>query len=161
MNIFKILKRILCLVGNYLPPKLNCYFYRLAGVKFNISNVWIGNKCYFDTQFPENIIIKDNVCISFGVSIICHFDPSEGIKYHPIKKYKKKVIIEEGVFIGPNSIIMPGVIIKKNTFIQAGTVVSRSTNINSYNYGNPQKERKILKKKSENIINKKNKKFIF
>ena len=56
---------------------------------------------------------------------------------------------------------MPGVIIKKNTFIQAGTVVSKSTKINSYIYGNPQKERKNFKKKIKSIINKKNKNFIF
>ena len=87
MNIFK---RILCLVGNYLPPKLNCFFYKLSGVKFNPSKVWIGNKCYLDTKYPENIEIENGVCISSGVSIITHFDPSESIKNHPIKKYKKK-----------------------------------------------------------------------
>ena len=138
----KILKRIFCLIGNYMPPKLNCYFYKLAGVKFKISNVWIGNKCYFDTQFPENIIIKDNVYISNEVSIICHFDPSESIKKHSIKKYKKKILLEEGVFVGPKAIIMPGVIIKKNTLIQAGTLVSKSTIENSTIYGNPQKSGK-------------------
>ena len=37
------------------------------------------NNCYFDTQF-QKIIIKDNVCISFGTTILCHFDPSESIK---------------------------------------------------------------------------------
>ena len=72
----KILRRILCILGNYLPPKFKCLFYKLAGVRFNISKVWIGNNCYFDTQFPENIIIKDNVCISFG-NYIMSFDPSK------------------------------------------------------------------------------------
>ena len=107
----KILRRIFCTLGNYLPPKFNCIFYKLAGVRFNLSKVWIGNKCYFDTQFPENIVIKDNVCISFGTTIFCHFDPSESIKNHPIKKYKKKVILQEGVFIGPKTLIIPGVVI--------------------------------------------------
>jgi acetyltransferase-like isoleucine patch superfamily enzyme len=157
----KKLKRILCLIGNYLPPKLNCYFYRLAGVKFNPSKVWIGNKCYLDTMFPENIIIKDNVCISYGVTIVCHFDPSEGIKNHPIKKYKKKVIIEEGVFVGPNSTIMPGVTLKKNSFIMAGTIVSKSTCENSVMYGNPQKQRKKLTKKLISKLNNQNKKYNF
>ena len=113
----KTFKRIFCLIGNYLPPKLNNYFYKFAGVKFNTSKVWVGNKCYFDTQFPENIIIKNNVCISYGVTILCHFDASESIKKHPIKKYKKETILEEGVFVGAKAIIMPGVTIKRNTFI--------------------------------------------
>ena len=73
------LKSLFCLIGNYLPPKLNCYFYKLAGVKFNISKVWIGNKCYFDVLFPENITINDNVCITTEVTIICHFDPERGV----------------------------------------------------------------------------------
>ncbi|MDC0992439.1 hypothetical protein OAR15_00975, partial [Candidatus Pelagibacter sp.] len=152
----KKIKSLLCLIGNYLPPRLNSYFYKLAGVKFNISKVWIGNKCYFDVPFPENITIKDNVCITTGVSIICHFDPSVGVKDHSIKKYKKKVLLEEGVFVGPRTIILPGVIIKKNTFIRAGTVVSKSTNENSLVYGNPQKEEKTLTKSLVSKINNQN-----
>ena len=154
-------KRLFCLIGNYMPPKINSLFYKLAGVKFNISKVWIGNKCYFDTQFPENIIIYDNVCISFGTTILCHFDPTESIKNHPIKKYKKKVLIEEGVFVGPKTIIMPGVEIKKNTFVKAGTLVSKSTKENSIIYGNPQKQRGFLNKKLSSSINKQNYKFHF
>ena len=157
----KMLKRIFCLIANYLPPKLNSYFYKIAGVKFNISNVWIGNKCYFDTQFPENIIIKDNVCISFGVTIVSHFDPSESIKNHSIKRYSKKIIIEEGVFIGPKTVIMPGVIIRKNTFIKAGAVITKSTTENSLVFGNPQKERAKLTKKMISKINRTNLKFNF
>jgi acetyltransferase-like isoleucine patch superfamily enzyme len=157
----KKLKKILCLIGNYLPPKLNSYFYKLAGVKFNPSKVWIGNKCYLDTMFPENIIIKDNVCISYGVTIVCHFDPTKSIKNHSIHRYKKEVLLEEGVFVGPKSIIMPGVIVKKNTFIQAGTIVSKTTTENSIVYGNPQKEKKHLTKNLASKINSQNKNYNF
>ena len=151
-----LLKKIFCLLGNYLPPKLNCFFYKISGVKFNLKKVWIGNKCYFDTNFPENIIIKDNVCISSEVTIFCHFDPSRGIKNHPIKKYKKDVILEEGVFIGPKSIIMPGVIIRKNTFVRAGSVITKSTNPNTIVYGNPQREEIYMSAKLISKINKLN-----
>ena len=82
-----LLKKIFCLIGNNLPPKLNCFFYKISGVKLNLKKVWIGNKCYIDNNFPENLIIKDNVCISSEVTIFCHFDPSRSIKNHPIKKY--------------------------------------------------------------------------
>ena len=71
-----------------------------------------------DTNFPDLIIISDNVCISSEVTIFCHFDPTRSIKNHPIKKYKKRVIIEEGVFIGPKSIIMPGVILEKYIYLE-------------------------------------------
>ena len=97
----------MCIIGNYLPPKLNCYFYKLAGVKFNISKVWIGNNCYFDTQFPEKIIIKDNVCISFGTTILCHFDPSESIKNHSFIKYKKKLYLKKVFLLVLKQLLCP------------------------------------------------------
>jgi acetyltransferase-like isoleucine patch superfamily enzyme len=152
-----MLKKIFCLIGNYLPPKLNCFFYKLSGVKLNLKKVWIGNKCYLDTNFPEEIVIRDNVCISSEVSIVCHFDPSRSIKNHSIKKYKKKVIIEEDVFIGPKSIIMPGVVIRKNTFVRAGSVITKSTKPNTIVYGNPQKEEIYLTDKRVSKINNLNK----
>ena len=155
------LKKIFCLLGNYLPPKLNCLFYKLSGVRLNINKVWIGNRSYFDTNFPDLIIISDNVCISSEVTIFCHFDPSRSIKNHPIKRYKKEVIIEEGVFIGPKSIVMPGVILRKNTFIRAGSVVTKSTNPNSIVYGNPQKQEIKINKKLVSKINNRNQKFFY
>ena len=153
------LKRALCFIGNYLPPKLNLIFYKLSGVKFNLNKVWIGNKCYLDKNYPENIIIGDDVCISTQVSIFTHFDPSRIKKNYPIKKYKKKVVLEEGVFVGPNSIIMPGVIIKKNTFIKAGSVITKSTNPNTIVCGNPQKEEAYLSDELISKINNSNKKY--
>ena len=152
-------KKIFCLIGNYLPPKLNCYFYKISGVKFNLSKVWIGNQCYLDTSCPENIIIRDNVCISSQVTIFCHFNPSRSIKNHPIKIYKKKVVLEEGVFIGPMTVIMPGVIIRKNTFVRAGSVITKSTNPNTIVCGNPQKEEAYLSDKLISRINNLNKKY--
>lgn len=157
----KTIKRIFCLIANYLPPKLNCYFYKLSGVKLNISKVWVGNKCYFDTQYPENITLKDNVCVSYGVTILCHFDASESNEKHPLKKYKKKTILEEGVFVGAKAIIMPGVTVRRNTFVQAGTVLTKSTIENSFVYGNPQKTRGLLTKKIISRINNQNKNFYF
>lgn len=156
-----LLKRIFCIIGNYLPPKLNCFFYKISGVKFNLKKVWIGNKCHFDNKFPENIIIEDNVCISSEVTIFCHFDASGSIKNHPIKRYKKKVILEEGVFVGPKSIIMPGVIVRKNTFVRAGSVITKSTSPNTIVYGNPQKEEVRLSEKLISKINNLNKKYFF
>jgi len=156
-----LLKKIFCLIGNYLPPKLNCLFYKLSGVRLKLNKVWIGNRSYLDTNFPGLISISDNVCISSEVTIICHFDPTRSIKNHPIKKYKKKVVIEENVFIGPKSVIMPGVIIRKNTFVRAGTVITRSTKPFTIVYGNPQKEGKLMNNKLISKINNINKNYLF
>ena len=151
------LKRTLCFIGNYLPPKIKRIFYRLAGVKLKLKKVRIGNKCYLDKNYPENIIIENDVCISAQVSIFTHFDSSRIKKNYPIKRYKKKVIIEEGVFVGPKSIIMPGVRIGKNTFIKAGSVVTKSTEPNSIICGNPQKIEGYLTEELIQKINNSNK----
>ena len=161
MNKLQILKRIFCFVGNYLPPKLNCFFYKISGVKFNIGKVWIGNKCLLDNNYPENITIRNNVCVSSQVTIFTHFNSSRIKKDYPIKNYKKKVLIEEGVFVGPGSIIMPGVIIRKNTFIKAGTVITKSTNPNTIVCGNPQREEAHLSDKLIAKINNINKKYFY
>ena len=64
-----LLKRIFCILGNYSPPPINKYFYYMAGVNFNISKVWIGNQCYFDTVRPNLITIENETCISFRVQM--------------------------------------------------------------------------------------------
>lgn len=151
------LKRIICFIGNYLPPKINLIFYKLSGVKFNFKKIWIGNRCYLDKNYPENIIIGNNVCISTQVSIFTHFDSSRIRKDYPIKKYNKKVIIEENVFIGPKSIIMPGVIIGKNSFIKAGSVITKSIEPNSIISGNPQQVEGYITEKLVAKINNSNK----
>jgi acetyltransferase-like isoleucine patch superfamily enzyme len=45
--------------------------YRLCGFKIG-KNVFIGMKCYLDDLNPENMIIEDNVGISYGVYFSCH-----------------------------------------------------------------------------------------
>ena len=86
-------------------------------------------------------------------------DPSRIKNDYPIKKYKKKVVLEEGVFVGPKSIIMPGVTIRKNTFIKAGSVITKSTNPNTLVSGNPQREEAYLSDELISKINNSNEKY--
>ena len=89
----KLIKKIFMLIGNMIPPPLNKFFYMLGGVKFeDIRKTWVGNNCYFDTEYPELIIIKKNVCISSKVIFITHFDPNKAIKLHKIKNYQKTLL---------------------------------------------------------------------
>ena len=68
-------------------------------------------------------------------------------------------MLEEGVFIGPRTVIMPGVIVRKNTFVRAGSVITKSTNPNTIVCGNPQKEEAFLSDKLISRINNLNKKY--
>ena len=156
-----MIRRILVLIGNYLPPKINCFFFKLSGVNLNPAKVWIGNRSYIDTQFPENVYIEDNVCLSYNVNIITHFDPTESIKNHPINRYNKKVKIKRGTFVGPGVTILPGVVIGKNCFIRAGTVIKKSIPDFTIVEGNPQKILGKLDSKLASKINNKNKSYYF
>lgn len=126
------------LIGNIIPPPLNKFFYMLGGVKFeDIRKTWVGNNCYFDTEYPELIIIKKNVCISSKVIFVTHFDPTKAIKLHKIKNYQKKIVINENVFIGTGSIINPGITLKKNCFVTSGCNVKNNFNEFDIIEGNP------------------------
>jgi acetyltransferase-like isoleucine patch superfamily enzyme len=136
----KLVKKIFMLIGNIAPPPLNKFFYMFGGVKFeDIRKTWVGNNCYFDTECPELIIIKKNVCISSKVIFITHFDPTKAIKLHQIKNYQKKIVINENVFIGPGSIINPGIILEKNCFVTSGCVVKNNFKKFDLIEGNPAK----------------------
>ena len=152
-----LLKRFFCVLGNYLPPPFNKYFYFMAGVKFNINKVWIGNQCYFDTVRPDLIKIEDDTCISFRVIIITHFDPSKSIKNYDIKNYYKPVTIKCKSFIGPGSILNPGVTVGENCFVRSGSNLFKSIPDNSIVSQSSIEKIKPLTKKSLDIINKLNK----
>ena len=125
-----MLKKIFCLIGKYLPRKLNHFFCKF--LEINFEEVWIGIKHYLDTNFPEEKVIRDNVCISSEVPIDYHFGPTQSIKNYSIKDYKKKIIIDEGVFVDPKSIIISDVIIRKNTFVRTGYVITKKTKPNTF-----------------------------
>ncbi|MDC0944888.1 hypothetical protein OAR82_03480, partial [Candidatus Pelagibacter sp.] len=123
------------------PHPLNKYFYKIGGVNFqNIKKCWIGLFCFIDNKNAEQIYIEENVCISFKVTIVSHFDPKYAIKNHPIKNKKNKIIIKKNVFIGSNTTILPNVTLKKGTFVMAGSVVCRNSNEYDIIQGNPAKK---------------------
>ena len=142
------MSKILILLGNILPPPLNKYLYKFAGVKFkNINKCWIGMFNHIDNFDPSLIYIGENVCISYKVTWVTHFDPTKSIKNHIIQNYKKEIIVEDDVFVGAGSILCPGITLKKNSFISTGSVVK--TSVESFNIveGNPAKKIGILEKK--------------
>ena len=139
--------KLLILLGNLSPPPLNKYFYSLAGVKFkNIKKCWIGFFNHMDNYDPSLIYIGENVNVSFKVTWVNHFDPTKSINNHIIKNYKKKIIIEDNVFVGANCTLCPGITLKYNSFVSTGSVVKKDVEPYVIVEGNPAKEIDILKK---------------
>ena len=55
----------------------------------------------------------------------------------------KKIVIEDGVWIGANVVVMPGVTIAEGTIVGAGSVVTKSTKPYSVVAGVPAKILKL------------------
>ena len=109
----------------------------ISGAKFSIANY---------------IYVGDNAQIAWGTLFFDHNSHSLDYKvrstdlvnrFNNIKVWDtigiKKIIIEDDVWIGANSIILKGVILKQGTVIAAGSVVTKSTEPFSLYGGNPAK----------------------
>lgn len=108
-------------------------FVKMGGVKVSdYQKVFIGRNVGFDAVHPELITIKKGVRITGGTSVLTHFyNPSTG-------HYDKgPVIIEEGAFIGMNTIITKPITIGKRAVVGAGSVVTKNIPENEIWAGNP------------------------
>jgi len=93
-----------------------------------------------------NIIIKNNVMMGSGVHIYVANHKFNVPNINIINQGHsghEPVILEEGCWIGANTIILPGVIIGRNAVVAAGSIVTKSIPDRVLCAGNPAK---ILKK---------------
>lgn len=99
---------------------------------YGYSGVYIGNNCvmsagskiYSLTSMPTNPYDETEI-----VSIV----PYEGIS----PTLMGKVILENNVWLGLNSVISPGITIGKNSFVRSNSFVMKSFGENSYIAGDP------------------------
>lgn len=138
--------------------RLGCQVYRTANIKPGLildnvntkygnlvieDNCYVGKKVFFDMVCK--IILKQNSVISAGVTILTHQDVGED---RPLYRYYKRregnVVVEEGCWIGANSVILCGVKLGKNSVIAAGSVVTKDVPDYTVVGGIPAKTIKIL-----------------
>ncbi|MGQ0693810.1 acyltransferase [Acinetobacter baumannii] len=131
------LEKIICfslvkLVANFRPrwaTKIQFFFYKRWGMKFNGKPNYISSKIWFDGTDYSLIEIGHEVTMSSYIRVLTHdwalhtvakaFDiPQE----KPIGRIKG-VSIGDYSFIGTGTILMPGCKIGKGCIIAAGTVV--------------------------------------
>lgn len=111
------------------------------------SNVTIGNNCAINSFVHiwgnGGVYIGNNVMIATHVSItsLTHVYNLDNIRFAPI--IKKKVTINDDVWIGTGAIILPGVCIGKGAVIGAGAVVTKDVQEFSVVVGNPARLLKI------------------
>lgn len=116
---------------------------KFRGIRFTGKPRYIGYNVKLD--YPENIVIGENVVIS-DESIILTHDYSINNLAKLYQEYegsdlslRKKVILKDHCFIGKRSIIMPGAEIGSYSIIGAGAVVRGKIDNETVMIGNPAK----------------------
>jgi acetyltransferase-like isoleucine patch superfamily enzyme len=113
----------------FVPNNIRARFQKMRGVKFtNVKTVFLGENVTIDELYPENITIGNRCIITDGCKILSHYIDTEKLSDNPdfyFRFYQGKVIIEDDVFIGYNSIIAKPVIIGKGSIIGANTVITK------------------------------------
>ncbi|PIP51287.1 colanic acid biosynthesis acetyltransferase WcaF [Candidatus Berkelbacteria bacterium CG_4_10_14_0_8_um_filter_35_9_33_8] len=101
------------------------------------DNSWIGEGVWIDNI--DKIIIGKNVCVSQGVYLV-----SAGHDYRKesFDLVNKKIVIEDGVWLGAKSIIAPGVRCKQGSILSLGSVAKNDLESNYIYQGNPAKKYK-------------------
>jgi UDP-N-acetylglucosamine acyltransferase len=109
----------------------------------------IGNNCYIDSYVASSgdCIIGNNITLRYGSIIArnviiednCFF--AVGVKTiylnHSANKFKNKLIIKKGCYIGNDSIIMGGITIAENCIIGAHSFINKNTEPDGVYVGTP------------------------
>lgn len=85
------------------------------------NDVWIGSFVWIDNI--DNVIIKDNCCISQGVYFCTG---NHNFKKETFDLISEEIIINKNSWIGAKSIIGPGVILKENSIFRLGSNITKS-----------------------------------
>lgn len=99
------------------------------------ANSYINYRCFLD--LGNDIIIGDNVSIAFNCTFINSSHEIGDKKQRAGAGLAKKIIIEDGCWIGANTTILPGVRIAKGCVIGANSLITKDTEKNGLYVGAP------------------------
>lgn len=124
--------------GVVIKPKVNIKY----PWKLKVGNhVWIGEGVWIDNL--DEVEIGDNVCISQGAFILCgNHDYSKST----FDLVTKKVIIEQGAWVGAKAVVCPGTFMRSHSMVTVGSVAIGVLDEYSIYQGNPAvkvKDRKL------------------
>lgn len=137
-----IISYIWLMISNLpMPGNWRWHFVKKSGVRFNLPEkgekfIYIGKNVSFDTMYPDQIEVGNYVHITSGVVLLTHYITKKELE---VKWGKGKIIIEDGVFIGINTVISKPVKIGENSIIGAGSVITKDIPKNQVWAGNPAK----------------------
>jgi len=130
-----IKQNILCLfgckigLGTLIKPKINIKYPWLLEIG---NYVWIGENVWIDNL--AKVIINNNVCISQGAMLLCG---NHNYKKSTFNLVLGKIVLEEGVWIGAQSVVCPGVTCKSHSILTVGSIATKDLEPYSIYQGNP------------------------
>jgi putative colanic acid biosynthesis acetyltransferase WcaF len=98
------------------------------------DNVWIGEQVWIDNL--AKVTIKSNVCISQGAMLLCG---NHNYKKTSFSLMLGEITLEEGVWIGAQSVVCPGVTCKSHSVLSVGSVATKNLEPYSIYQGIPAK----------------------
>lgn len=100
--------------------------YRAMGISIG-RHVFIGLDTWLDDQFPELILLEDDVVISFRVTVVVHDDARrmDRVEAGQADGTVAPVVFRRGCYLGAGSLVLPGVTVGERAVVAAGAVVTR------------------------------------
>ena len=120
-----------CIVGKdvHIKPCVNIKY----PWKLKVGNaVWIGENVWIDNL--DEVIIKDNVCISQGAMLLTG---NHNYKKTTFDLIVEPIKLEEGVWVGAKSTVCPGVTCKSHSVLTVGSVATKDLEAYSIYQGVP------------------------
>jgi len=115
--------------GVFIKPGVNIKYPWLLEIG---NNVWIGEKVWIDNL--AKVTIGNNVCISQGAMLLCG---NHNYKKSTFDLMIGEIHLEEGVWIGAQSVVCPGVTCKSHAILTVGSVATKDLEAYSIYQGNP------------------------
>ncbi|MDR1182281.1 MAG: WcaF family extracellular polysaccharide biosynthesis acetyltransferase [Bacteroidales bacterium] len=117
--------------GVNIKPSVNIkYPWRLTVGDYS----WIGEKVWIDNL--DNVIIGNNCCISQGAMLLCG---NHNYKKAAFDLIIGKIVLENGVWIGAQSVVCPNVICKTHSILAVNSVATNDLEPYTIYQGNPAK----------------------
>lgn len=96
------------------------------------DNCWLGERCWIDNL--ERVTIGSNVCISQGAMLLTG---NHDYKTATMPYKNAPIVIEDGAWIGANSVVCPAVTVHENAVLTVGSIATKSLEANAIYQGNP------------------------
>lgn len=98
------------------------------------NHVWIGEQVWIDNL--DEVIIGDHVCLSQGAMLLCG---NHNYKKTTFDLLTGPITLEDGVWIGAQTVVCPGVYCKSHAILTVGSVATQNLDAYTIYQGNPAK----------------------